>query len=461
MKLPFLKSRPAQTLLYITEAKTFRIDLDKRGVMLGTLDVLDYRCDTAKSLPNTLELILAKGGAALGKNLWILYAALQTGLVSLPSMQVEGADAEMLEQALLFEFESMTGDNVAQSHLASQFISDADEMSSYWVSLLAKETLTKLLETLKPAACKLKGIAHPAGLPVLMAGDKNESWLRIETFSNAIMALHQTVERELKLHIFSPDLNPNWQDQLDAWIIDTGDVSHSETIMNNRVEYLPPTDESFHLTTEGALDLWMLSWGEYLVNTPEPAVPLIKFESKINYDLVFMLGGGGLALALCLGHFTWNLSQRNTFEYQTEQLSKAEKDIKAARKGVTSSRDAAAKLEKKLATLRKNVKVLPQAIEALQSRPMMLLKILAESTPADLMIESVQLNEANNLMITGISLKPQLINGLARDIKPKLAVLGWEVHTPTKTDLVAFADSGPWEFTLELEDKGLAGFLTK
>jgi len=38
MKLPFLNTRPANTLLYITEGKTSRVDMDKRGVLLGELE---------------------------------------------------------------------------------------------------------------------------------------------------------------------------------------------------------------------------------------------------------------------------------------------------------------------------------------------------------------------------------------------------------------------------------------
>jgi septal ring factor EnvC (AmiA/AmiB activator) len=116
------------------------------------------------------------------------------------------------------------------------------------------------------------------------------------------------------------------------------------------------------------------------VNTSEPAVPLLNVRRKINYDLLFMLGGGSLALALCVGHFTWNLYLRNDYEYRTTQLSSTEKDIKAARKGINTSRTEMDKLDQKLQLLRNNVTVIPKAIAALQRRPMALLQGLAKHT---------------------------------------------------------------------------------
>jgi len=108
MKLPFKQSRPAHSLLYITEAKTFRIDTDRRGVMQGDVTVTELRCDSANSLPAALTELFAES-APLGKTVWILYARLNTYLLNLPSVQVEGVETEVLEQALLFEYESLSG----------------------------------------------------------------------------------------------------------------------------------------------------------------------------------------------------------------------------------------------------------------------------------------------------------------------------------------------------------------
>jgi len=457
MKLPFIKSRPAYTLLYITEAKTFRIDTDKHGVIVGHLTVIDQRCDSDKNLPHSLEKILEKS-EPLGKKLWISYVRLSTQLLSLPSAQLAGAEAEMLEQALLFEYESMTGESVAQSHLAHHFISDEDEMSSYWVTVLGKEIFTKITEALKPSGSKLQGVIHPAGLPELIVGEVEEDWLRLEIWSNTAITLYQKPSEALAMQIFHTEENSNWQEELNVWLLEIGEVERSETILNNRMEYLPHTDDTFHLSDEVMLELCLGRWVSYLLSVDKPAIPVINKERHINMDLVLMLGGGGLALVLCVGHFTWNLYQRNEFEYQVEQLTKAEKDIKSARDGGKKTRESSAKIEKTLATLRTNVQVIPKAMAALQSRPMLLLKGLAESSPKDLIIESISVNEEAHIMVKGVALQPHLINQLASQAKSDFTDLGWSITTPTKTDLMAFPAGGPWEFSFLLKDNGLGGF---
>jgi len=458
MKLPFLKSRPANTLLYITEGKTFRVDMDRHGVMQGELEVLELRCDSTRQLANTLENIL-EVARPLAKKVWLMYVRLPTQVFSLPSVQVAGAEEEMLKQALLFEYESLSGESVAHSHLAYHLMGDADEMSEYWVTVLAKETFTKVTEALKSKGCKLAGLLHPGGLPVVLGGDKAASWLRIETWSNTVFAINQTLDDDLSLQVFQSEENSNWQTEVDHWILETGEVERSETLMNNKVEYLPLTDESLRLTADGSLEFWLGRWADYLVNTESPALPLLNTQRKVNMDLVYMLGGGGLALALCLGHFTWNLYQRNDFEYKIEVLTKAEKEIKAAQEGGKSTQAASSKLEKTLLSLRSNVKVIPRMVGALQGRPMLLLKGLADAAPNDLIIESITINEAKEIEIKGVALQSHLINQLASGVKDEFAKLAWEVGTPTKTNLGVFATGGPWEFSFLLKDQGLAGFV--
>ena len=458
MKLPFTSVRPAHTLLYITEAKTFRIDTDRRGVIQGQVEVIEVRCDKSIGIPGALEHII-DNSPVLGIKVWLLYVRLSTYVLSLPSVQVAGVEDNVLEQALLFEYESLSGQSVTHSHIAYQFVSEADEMSSYWLILLAKETFSKITEVLKSARCNLGGIAHPGGLPFLLSADDAPSWLRIEAWSNTFFALSKNPETGFSMLVIHPDQSPNWKDELDHWMLDTGDVDKSEAIVNNKIEYLPETQESLHLKLDGALAFWMGLWADYLLNSDEVRVPLLNVQRKINLDLLSMLGGGGLALALCVGHFTWNLYLRNDYEYQVTQLTAAEKDIKAAREGLNKTRDEAAKVQKKIDILHANVEVIPVAMAALQRRPMALLGSLSRHTPEDIIIESISVDEQLHIVINGVSLQPQLINQLASSVQTDFALLGWHANAPTKKDLLAFADGGPWEFSLVLVDQGLQGFV--
>lgn len=458
MKLPFANARPAHTLLYITEAKTFRIDADRRGVMQGEAEVIEFRCDSSRSIPGVLEHSI-ENSPPLGKKLWILYVRLATYLITLPSVQVAGVEDEVLEQALLFEYESLSGQSVTNSQLAYQFVADADEMSSYWIILLAKETFTNINAALKVAHCKLGGVGHPGGLPFQLSGKDAPSWLRVETWSDSCFALTKNPDSGFSLQIFHSGQNSRWQDELAHWLAETGEVDKSEAVLNNKIEFLPEIEDRYHLTLDGALSYWMGLWTDYLVNNSEPAVPLLNTQRKVNMDLLFMLGGGSLALALCVGHFSWNLYQRNDYEFKIAQLQETEKNIKTARDGINKTRSEATVIEQKVQLLRKNVKVIPAAMAALQQRPMALLLGLSKHAPEDLLIESVSVDEERQIVITGVSLQSLLINDLASNVKGDFAALGWRVKTPYKTDLQAFADGGPWEFKLELVDEGLQGFV--
>ena len=160
MQLPSFTKRPPYTLLYITEVKTFRIDCDRNGVMLGEIEVIDAYCESASALPIAIDDVLMLS-SALGKKVWILYVRLNTFQLTLPAAQVENVDDEILQQALQFEYEALTGNSLTNNQLAYQFLGTDDEMSSYWLNIVAKETLTDLTAKLKKASCKLAGLTHP------------------------------------------------------------------------------------------------------------------------------------------------------------------------------------------------------------------------------------------------------------------------------------------------------------
>ncbi len=458
MHLPKFFKRPAHTLLYITEAKTFRIDTDRRGVINGDILVIDCPCESANAIPGCLDSIFNDSTPKPGRKVWLLYARLTTYALTLPSVQIEGVDNAILEQALQFEFEGLTGQSVSNSFLAHQYIGAADEMSTYWINLVAKETLTKTKEILKKKHCSFAGLTHPGGLPFLISGTESPSWLRIECWSDSVFALAKTPELGLSLQIFHTAQNPKWQDEVDHWVLDTGAVDKSEAIMNNKIEYLPNTDENYRLSLDGALVFWLGLWAKHLVADDTIDVPLLNPQKSVNKDLLFMAGGGITAALLCAGHFTWNLYLRNDFQFQTEALSKAEKYSLDLRKNLNTERDKANQLRQETALVETNIDSIPLAIAGLQQRPVKLLLTLANNTPADLVIEQIE-QEDDAIIISGVSLLPQLVNQLTSAIEADVIALGWKPSTPTKKDMAIFAQGGPWNFIYKLQDMGLEGFI--
>lgn len=457
MQLPSLTKRPSHTLLYITEVKTFRIDTDRKGVMSGDIQVIDITCDSTNALPATIENIIDQS-ATLGKTIWILYARLNTYLLSLPAVQVAGVDEMILQQALQFEYEALTGNSLSNSELAYQSLGTVDEMSSYWINSVATETFNDLIFKLKKASCKLGGLIHPGGLPSLLSGEESASWLRVECWPTVVFGLAKNPEQGFSLQIFPNDQDSNWQEQVDHWMLETGSVEKSEVLMNNKFEYIPSTDENFHLTLDGALIFWMAQWSQYLVTEESLQIPLFNKKTKIDMELVYMVGGGLAALLLCSIHALWMVYQTNEYEYQYEQLAKAEKELKSYRQGVKKNSEKLAQLQKQVGTIGDNVNVIPAALKALQQRPAELLKTLAEGSPADMLIEEIKY-ESQTINISGVTLQAPLSNILAGNIEQPLAKVGWKVNPPTKKAMAVFENGGPWSFKMAVEDLGLKGFV--
>lgn len=459
MHFPNPFKRPAHTLLYITEAKTFRIDTNRKGVIKGEVQIIECACPSSNAIPACLEVVLSAENPTPGRKIWLLYSRLTTHTLSLPSVQVEGVDKQVLEQALQFEYEGVTGQSLHKSDLAYQYIGSADEMTTYWISLIAKETLTKIKESLGKLRCKFGGLTHPGGLPFPFSGEDYPSWLRVECWSDSIFALNKNPEEGLALQIHHIEQTPHWQDEIDHWILDIGVVDKSEALLNNKIEYLPAaTDENYRLSMDGALVFWLGLWAKHLISDDNTNVPLINPQKSINKEILYMVGGGLSAAVLCAGHFSWNLYLRNDFQSQVETLSKAEKTLANLRKTLNSSQDKNSKLEKSTTSMEKNIGMIPNALQALQNRPQQLLEILANHSPPNLIIENIR-QQGDSTIITGVTLQPHLINLLANAIDKEIKALGWTASTPTKQDMALFSQGGPWSYIYELHDQGLEGFI--
>ena len=457
MQLPSFTKRPPHTLLYITEDKTFRIDTDRKGIMYGEVQVLDISCESSNGLPTTIDSIISQS-PIMGKKVWILYKQLNTYQLTLPAVQVAGVEDDILQQALQFEYEALTGNTLTNSQLAYHFLGTTDEMSSYWINIIATETLDAIKTKLKKARCTLGDLIHSGGFPGLLSATDDSSWLRVECWSNAVFAIAKTPEQGLSLQIFSAEKDSDWRQQVEQWMLDIGSADKSEAVMNQDYEYLPDTDESFHLTLDGALVFWLGQWAQYLITEKQPNIPLLNKKASINMELVYIIGGGVIAAFLCASHALWLIYQTNEYIYQTEQLTKTEKDLKGYRDGINKSRDKLSTLQKQVDTLGGNINVIPSAIKGLQQRPAELLKHLSLASPEDVVIEEVKTVGAQ-IIVSGVTLEANLSNILAGKIEAPMLKVGWKVTPPTKKQMSLFSNGGPWSFEMIIEDLGLQGFV--
>ena len=458
MQLPAFFSRPAHTIFYITETQTWRADLDRKGVIQGDITVVEAPCKSANALPTALDTLLADDQPKAGRKVWLLYTRLPTHLLSLPSVQVEGVEPEILEQALQFEYEGMTGHAAGKSFLSHQYIGTADDMASYWITLIAQETLNKIKEILHKKHCKYGGLSHAGGLPVLISGEDVPSWFRVEYWPNTTFMLAKTPELGLTMQILNIKQNPDWQTEVDQWVLEIGEVDKSEALIFDNNEYLLPTDDNYRLSQEGALVFWLGLWGRHLVADDEIQVPLLNPQKRLDKEIVYMVSGGLAAALLCAGHFSVNWYFKNDYEFKAGELSKLESQSGGMSKTIADLRDKSDKLEKNVSLMEKNVDLIPAALDALQSRPYLLLETLARHSPADLVIDHIT-PEKDQIIIKGYALKPYLVNQLIDKIDKPLSSLVWRLEPATKQAMGLFGDGGPWEFEFHLTDEGLEGFI--
>ena len=458
MKFPSITKRPAHTLLFITEVKTFRVDVDKAGVMSGYPEMISVNCASSAKLADCIGTIAAKS-RPMGRKLWVLYIGLPITLISLPSMQVEGVDETTLIQALQFELEGLTGQPSMDMQLAYHLLSNKDEMSSYWVSQINQLHFEDVSKAVKKAGCHLSGLLHPGGLPLSLQNPEQHDWLRMECWPHQLLAMRNTPEDALTLEVFSLD-NRNWPTQLEKWLARQGAVEQSETLLNNKIELLPDTAFRLHLNEVEPVTGWLLTWASALVKKHLPAVPVLRYQSKLNKDLLLMASGGSVALLICVGHLLWHVYQANYYTVEFEELQKVETLLTAQRKTLSAEQDKRGKLQAKIVKLKKDSETLPRLIKGLQDRPARLLEALANGRTENLLVESIA-TDKDEIKISGISLDSTSANELANYLETQLAELGWSFAAPTKKNLELLTGGGPWEFEIKLLDLGVEGFNKK
>ncbi|WAK03281.1 hypothetical protein [Methylobacter sp. YRD-M1] len=455
MKFPLFKKRPAHSLLFITEAKTFRVDFDKTGVLIGDMSTADISCPTTAKLAECVAQIAA-GSKPLGRKVWLLYMRLPIALLTIPSMQVEGVDEATLLQALQFELEGLTGQSALDAKLAYHLLSNKDEMSTYWVSQINQLHFEDIHKALKKAGSQLGGLLHPAAMPQSLANPEHEDWLRMECWSRQLVAMRRHPDGGFSMQLFSLDYR-HWHTQLEQWLNEQGAVPHSETLLNNMIELLPETAYTLHLGNTERLPDWLALWAGSLAKKTPPPAPMLRYQSKLNTDLLLMASGGSVAVLICAGHLSWNLYQAQHFTQEAEALKKVETSMTALRKSSADDREKRDKLKTKLDKLKGDSKILPEMIKALQHRPSRLMAAIASGRPENLVLEEI-IADNDDIKIRGVSLDSVSTNKLAGYLELKLADLGWEILAPTKKNMNLFEDGGPWEFEIALRDKGIEGF---
>ena len=426
--------------------------------MIGNAEMIGVLCPHPTKLAQCVSDIAAKS-RPFGRKVWLLYIGLPITLLSIPSMQVEGVDEATLVQALQFELEGLTGQSTLDMQLAYQLLSNKDEMSNYWVSQIDQINFEDVSKAVKKAGGSLRGLMHPGGLPLFLQNPEQADWLRLECWSHQLLAMRQTPEDGLSLQLFNLE-SRQWHAQLEKWLTQQGAIEASESVLNHKIEVLPDTDYRRLFNDVEPVADWLLVWAGLLVKKEPPAVPILRYQSKLNKDLLLMASGGSAALLLCAVHLIWHLYQANYYTVETAALQKVEVQITAMTKAMTADQEKRDKLKVGIDKLKADAETLPKLIKGLQDRPAKLLAALADGRPENLLVESIAVNK-DEIKITGLSLDAVSANELSGYLAEHLAELGWSFAAPVKKNLELLTGGGPWEFEIKLLDLGVNGFNKK
>jgi hypothetical protein len=453
MKLFNLNKRPPHTLLFVTEARTFRADADRKGILQGEVETIEHGGKTTAQLARTFSRIADSTGP-LGRKVWILFMRLPALLISVPTMQVRDIEPALLTQALQFEAEGMTGMSALETKVAFGFLQAENEMSDFWFTQIEKLAWDDLQKAVKQRKCQLGGVLNPGAMPAALSDPEADEWLRLEAWSNQLIALHRS-EARLGLQVFNYD-SPHWRGELEQWLREREPVKISETLLNNRIEMLPPTRQALTLHNESDMTAWFSGWAQCLIRRSGEGAAVLRPAGSRNMDAVWMAGSGVAALLLCGLHAGWFVHQQNYFERETQRLAQVEKDMTALRKQITEINEQKEKLETRLN--KSSADSIPGTIRKLQQRPALLLLALAENRDERLIIETLS-SQGEEVEIGGITLQPHIGNQLAGALGESLRDLNWKVDLPAKRNMGLYGDEpGPWSFTLKLADQGIPGF---
>ncbi len=384
-----LSNRPYYTLWYISEKYTYRLDANRKGEPLGKLEIIEEGCETLKDLPDFLAQLLDKA-TILGRKVWILHEMLPTHVLNVPSIQVAGVEPDMLNEVLKFEHEALTGLGMTGTHLAHTLLKSEDDLDFYWLNYLPQEIFEDIVKKLKKKRCKLAGLAHPGGLPLPLDDHQvAKSWLRIESWANAVFAFHFKKGELAAFQIMHPaEQTDSWQTELDEFVLNAGAVDRSESFKNSMANPLPEMKASYSLSDNpDLLTLWLSEWLSILADKDQDAIPLVQIPPHANQEIVLTVSYGFGALAFCAALYGWNYYQISDYNAQTEVLKKLETDITTLNKGISADKTKRNNLTADISSLKGDLKAIPKVLEALQKRPMAILQKLAEGRPEDLVIE--------------------------------------------------------------------------
>jgi hypothetical protein len=441
------------TLILVCSDRVARMDFGE-APRREVLHSWQATCPPGQLLDQSIEVALASN-ARCGRNVWVLCEDFWTQVLSVPGAAVAGLAAHQIGRVLAFELESLSGLAAADSEVA--FVAGAQEAGhrEFWVTQMPAADLRRIQQTIRGAGGRLRGLAHPAGVPLpWQEGDAGRPWRRIEAWGDVTLCLTGRAGGEVGTRfVRSSPGQQDWKEELSRWLAqDEG--QQAELFYRWRL----PSDDLFEGLAgldrlpdlEGqAVERWLTLWAEALTGGAD-RIPLIKPPAQVISRRTYQIlsaAAAALALAVCVAHGAWMKYQVQATRGQVARIDGPRRDLAAINKKILAQQADLRKLEDKL----RPEGIDPAAEVARQkSRIPALLAALGRLGDEGRVITRLHADNGGGVTIEGLCLRPELADALAVRLGQVLDAQSWQVRGAQKTARMTSPDGGPWEFRVAL-----------
>jgi hypothetical protein len=442
--------RPSTTLIYVSRKSVARADF--RGASLAGF-WMQARPDQP-DLPSAVELGISLG-PTIGRRVWVLTSDLWTQTLAMPAIKAGGLAPNELAGALNFEVEASSGVSALEAsvaHLPLPAIMGSRD-HQYWLCQHSTADIDFIDELIRRDGGRLVGIIHPGGLPVPMKLQADGTpFGRVELWPDMVVGLWKAPNLPPTIRIWNADPSTDrWQAEAAQWRASTVDSDRFEWLTADG--FTPPAGiaAGIALNEEANLSNWLTTWANTLSGR-QKASPILRpvvQPMKPRTRWTIAAGLGLLAAGACAAH--WYVTERQIESLHTEAAANNDKSSRLADAGKQIEAKNKERDQKKIErTKRANA---ANRLEARRTRFAQFLKLLAESKPDDMVIQTID-NDGGTTKVIGLTLRPELADTFARSLHDPLRTLGWEVQPASELaqpQRSAAAD-GLWRFELLVRD---------
>jgi Tfp pilus assembly protein PilN len=444
------------TILLITRDELMRTDL--RGGFSDGPSVYRAARPAVDDLATLVEAALRLSKARPGQ-VWVLSTDIWTQTISLAAQTVAGLEPEQLARALGFEAEPLSNIRGVEARAACVPVSAADGEREFWTTILPESQLQQIEFVVERVGGRLAGVAHPGGLPWLLATEVSAApatWRRVELWPGAIVCLAAAEGHGLRVHVVNSDPRPDrWRRDLESW--------HDLPADGERHEWLHataaiepdelPADGRVCLAEPGGAERFLAAWSLEL-SAGQQQVPVIrpaKRPMSVATRRMLAAVAAAVCLAMCAGHYlAVELPRRKQVAETAGLRQKAEQlaQVKKEGDGLRTKRD---KLRAECDRLSADLDNCRRVMLSQRLRVARLLAVLAQQDPDQLVLEKIT-GSGDHVVLYGLSLRTEAVNALAKILNSELGPLGWQVQVPNEKAREMLMGGGPWQFEVHIQD---------